>query len=233
LGFKSKWLDDAVLVNMAVFRSDYRDLQVNSGVFIPVTSTYSTELTNAASSRSQGVELEAQWAVNSAFRLSANVTYLDSYFVNFPNAQLPVLESYCGTLNQADFAATPQCSVYKYPIPSIASLTGQPTSYAPRWSGSLSASYSLSLPNNYRLTSELRPFFTTNYFQGASNDFTQYVSGHVRWDARVAVESPSGRWGLDLIGKNLNNQLAIPRSAIGLYAVPEGRVIAGQIRYKF
>ncbi len=59
-GLKSKWFDDSLLINVAVFLSDYEDLQVTTLEFQPLTGTYTASVRNAAKSRSQGVELEIE-----------------------------------------------------------------------------------------------------------------------------------------------------------------------------
>jgi len=42
--------------------------------------------------------------------------------------------------------------VFPFPIPPYQNLSGRPTDFAPRWSGSVTASYSLMLPGDYKVT---------------------------------------------------------------------------------
>jgi iron complex outermembrane receptor protein len=72
-GVKKNWLDRAVQTNLAVFYSDYTDLQVTQ--FISNRSIQ----TNAGKSRIQGFELETIVRPAEGLTLSGNLNYLDSY----------------------------------------------------------------------------------------------------------------------------------------------------------
>jgi outer membrane receptor protein involved in Fe transport len=209
LGIKSKWLDDSVLLNLDVFRSNYTGLQVSAQVYNATTGAYAPEIRNAANSRSQGVEFEGQWAISRDFRLSTNVTYLDSYYLKFPNASQTSLQTYCGTLNFAAYSATAQCASIAFPVAPFDDLSGKPTPYAPRWSGSLTASYTVPLPAGYSLSTVLMPYATSSYHTLSPDDPFYRVPAYVRLDGRLTLESPDHRWSVDLIGKNLTDRSII------------------------
>jgi len=217
VGLKSEWLNDTLLFNLDVFRSDYTNLQVvveegyQSGNGFAVVR-------NAAASRSQGIEYEGQWIVNQNFRLSANITYLDSHYVDYANAAPTALQLHAGLAAQ--------------------DLSGQQTEYAPKWSGSVTGSFTTKLPNDYRFTAELSPYFTSAYYLLASEDANGRQNQYVRLDARLSLETPDRRWGLDLIGKNLTNRQILNFSTIeptspGSYLVAKdaGANVAIQARY--
>jgi iron complex outermembrane receptor protein len=226
LGLKSKWLDDRLLLNLDVFRSDYQDLQVSEIFLNPFTNTNSQAIRNAASSRSQGIEFEGQWAVTQDLRLTANLTYLDSHYASFPSAAGSSLQQLC-----AAHYVLPYCSVYPDPVPAFANLAGQQTQYSPRLSGSVTASYHRLLPNGYQLTTALMPYFTSRY-----NEQDPYIigtAGYVRLDARLTLASPDDHWALDLIGKNLTDRVIVTFASIYYAAKEEPRNVAVQVRYKW
>jgi iron complex outermembrane receptor protein len=232
LGVKSSWLAERLRVNIDVFRSDYSDLQVSAGVYDPQLQATTFAIRNAASSRSQGVELETQWAVTKDFSLGANVAYLDSRYLSYPNGNETTLQTYCGT----DYVL-PYCSQFATSGPQahVYNDSGKPTPYAPRWSGSITASYGILLPGNYRFITELRPYFTTSYWTSLGwDDVIPEAPGYVRLDARLSLESPDRHWALDLIGKNMTDR-AIVSNYASLYVVQrdQPRNVAGQFRYKF
>lgn len=236
LGFKSKWLDERVLVNFDVFRSNYQGLQANTQVFQPVSNTYAPLVRNAAASRSEGAEIEAQWLIVRDFRLAANVSYLHSYYASYPNASPTTLQGYCQKLTAAQFAGTPLCQLYPYPVPSILDLSGEPTPYSPRWSGSVVASYSVSLPGDYRFGAELMPYLTAGYqgSGGDTNDPLFHIAGYTRLDARLTFEKDGGRWAIDVIGKNLTDHVIAtnPGSPFFYLASKEmPRNVAAQFRF--
>jgi outer membrane receptor protein involved in Fe transport len=237
LGLKSKWFDDRLLLNVDVFRSDYRDLQVEGKVYVPAANEYQLEIGNAAISRAQGVEFEGQWAVSKALRMSANISYLDSYYVSYPNATPQTLQSFCsGPGGQAGGPSggyvLPYCGVFPTPVPVTANLAGHPTLFAPKWSGSVAASYTAYIPGGYRLTTEISPYFTSSY-----NNDDPYLIGtdaYVRLDARVSLETPDQHLAFDVLGKNLTDK-AIVSGEPGLYFVNKEmpRNVAAQIRYRW
>jgi len=232
LGLKSKWLEDRILVNVDVFRGDYKDLQTFANVYIPSLNAFGGEVVNAAKSRSQGVELEGQWAATRDLRFSANVTYLDSHYVSFPNAPQSTLQSFCGGVSYV----LPYCARFPNPLPPSNDLSGQQTPYAPRWSGSVTASYSVPLPGDYRFDTELSPYFTSSYWGGTGpDDVIPKTAGYIRLDARVGLESPDRRWAVDLIGKNLTNRIIVTNAQQTIYELTkeQPRNFALLFRYRF
>jgi iron complex outermembrane receptor protein len=234
LGLKSKWRDDTLLLNLDVFRSNYKGLQVAAQVYSPVTNGYQPFIRNAANSVAQGVELEGQWVATRNFRLSTNVTYLDSHYVDYTNAANTTLQSFC--------KATPANSacIAMFPAGVLPqNLSGRPTDEAPTWSGSLTATYSAPLAGGYKLTTQVSPYFTSGYFfsgdSGATDDPLAHFGGYVRLDGRITLDSANGRWALDLIGKNLTDRVIITAVQQGIYQASkqEPRNVAVQFRAKW
>jgi outer membrane receptor protein involved in Fe transport len=129
---------------------------------------------------SQGVEFQGKWVMGRHFNLAVSGTYLDSHYTSYPNASPTTLQTFEG---------------YK-----AFNQTGWPTFYAPKWSGSLTGIYSTALPSGYRFIAAIEPIATSDYF----NDALDLRAGaYIRLDSRLTLESPSGRWSLDVIGQNL------------------------------
>ena len=84
-----------------------------------------------------------------------------------------------------------------YPVPPVQDLSGKPTEFAPKWSGSLTASYSVLLPADYRFTVELSPYFSSRFFSGGGTDdeFTR-IGGYGRVDGRLTLESSERHWAV-------------------------------------
>lgn len=211
-GVKSKLLDNRAIVNVSVFRSDYSGLQVNSLVQVSAINQ-SIEVRNAASSRSQGVELETQLVISKHFRLSADITYLDAKYVSFPNASPTFVENLNKIKSQ--------------------NLSGQPLDFASKWSGSVRAEYSVDLPHDYKLTATINPFFETKYFNSnGTDDPVTLINGHMRLDGMISLAASAG-WNLDLIGKNLTNAVIVVAQNNTLGAKEEPRNVAVQLRYRW
>lgn len=218
IGLKSKLLDGRILLNLAAFRSDYEDLQVTSYVGQPVSgggTVYISGVRNAASSRSQGIEFETQWAVSPEFRLTANGIYLDAKYLSYPNGP--------ATFDQAVLGLV------------IQDLSGKPTQSAPKWSGSIAAELTVPLSDDYRFVAEATPYFTAGYFVGNDADDPYFrQGGHTRVDARISLQNLASDWAIDIIGKNLTN-LALFEAGLtplrGWKSKP--RNIAIQFRYNW
>lgn len=185
LGLKSEWLNRRLLLNAAAFRSDYDNLQVAANIAI-AAGTFLSVVRNAASSRSQGLELETQWLVGERFRLMANATYLHSRYLDYPNVTATSRQRRAGITFQ--------------------DLSGKPTTYAPDWSGSVKGVYTATLPGSHRLLAELGGYFSTRFELSPTNDPDLQQAGYVRLDGRLSFESADGHWGVDLIGQNLNDR---------------------------
>jgi outer membrane receptor protein involved in Fe transport len=152
------------------------------------------------------------WVANARFRFGANVTYLNSYYVSYPEA-----------------APTTLAAFDKLPS---SNLTGQPTNYAPRWSASLYGQYTQDLSRQYVLKAELAPYLSSNYYTRGGDPFLK-VPGYVRLDGRISVETRDGRWGADLIGKNVTNAIIIAMPGVYLEAKEEPVNVAIQLRTKW
>jgi outer membrane receptor protein involved in Fe transport len=186
-GFKTTWLDGKLLANLAAFLSNYKDLQVTANTYSPTGAVISL-VKNAASSRSEGVEFESQWRVTRNLRLGVEATYLDAHYVRYTNAGPTQLQQLEGIR--------------------IQDLSGQPTALAPRWSENVSGAYTVPLGVNYKLTTELIGYFSSRYFLSGSGTDDPLLSqgAYGRLDARIAFESADGRWGLEVLGKNLTDR---------------------------
>jgi outer membrane receptor protein involved in Fe transport len=229
VGVKSKLLGNTLLVNFDVFRTEYRNLQVIAVALDNPLNTKTPSVRNAASSLAEGVELETQWQATKDFRLTAAVTYLDSHYVRFPNASAGTLQTFCR--NNTNYNNNPAyCSRFSRPVPAVRDVSGQPTNYAPKWSGNLNMSYGFDLPQEYRVTTFLDSFVTSKY--NYTDDLYRGVDGYVRLDMRIALDSPDHTWNVDLIGKNLTSREAIPEDRVWAAGL-EPRNVSAQFVYRW
>ncbi|ARS28926.1 TonB-dependent receptor [Sphingomonas sp. KC8] len=77
-GVKSSWLNNRLRANLAVFRSQYKDIQTN--VQVDANRPELTDIFNAGKARIQGFELDLTAKPTSALTVSANYAYLDAKF---------------------------------------------------------------------------------------------------------------------------------------------------------
>ncbi len=244
VGLKSQWLDRRLRLNFDVFRSDYRDLQVVSGVFNPQGALI-TVLSNAAQTRSQGIEWDGEWVAGRHFRITLNATYLDSKFVRYPNVSDTQLQTFCHA--RANLGNTGCIAAFggNGDPGGLQDLSGKPTGFAPRWSGSLTGTFTADLPRAFHFTGDLSAYYSTWYYDAnvGTDDPLLTQPGYVRLDARLSLEIPGRQWAFDVIGKNLTSRL-ITQAGTGATALPTSlgslivqeqapRNVAAQVRYRF
>jgi len=171
-GLKSEWFENRVLFNAALFRSKYSDLQLVSDLVTAGSTGFTSFVKNAGSARSQGVELEGQWAVTRDLRLTANVSYLDSRYLSYPNVPATQLQTFQGI--------------------AVQDLSGHPTQFAPKWSGTIAATYGFTLPGDYRLVTQLSDFLTTSYYNSetGNDEPLGLQNGYSCLDGRLTLETP-------------------------------------------
>jgi iron complex outermembrane recepter protein len=199
IGLKSEWLEHRLLLNLAVFRSDYDDLQVAVNL-ANAAGTFVSLVRNAAASRSEGMELESLWAISPNLRLTATATYLDARYLSYPNVSLTAAQQL--RFNQCLAAhPVPDCEPLRFQ-----DLSGRPTQYAPDWSGTVSGTYSAKVLGHFIITSELTTGFSTEYYIAPTLDEGLRQGGYARLDSRFTFESSRGNWAVDLIGKNLTSR---------------------------
>jgi outer membrane receptor protein involved in Fe transport len=219
-GIKSKWFDNRVLINLDAFYMDYKDLQV-ANTIVQTNGAVIGLVNNAATSVSKGVEFEGEWLITRDIHFDADVTYLDAYYEQYPNASPDAMQ-------QLEHLV-------------VQNLSGRPTAYAPKWSGSVRGSYRAHLPRDLSLTTELRAYFTSSYFFGTGTDDPLISQrDYTRLDGRMTLDFPDGRWAVDLLGKNLTGRVILADAfpmATSLGSVEGNRVeprsVAVQVRYRW
>jgi len=215
LGVKSRLFDGRVILNTAIFRSEYEDLQVSAldGVLFVTT--------NAASSTSQGIEVDFSWLIAEAWRLDAAVALLDAEYDSYEGAGC--------TIAQTTAVAPETCTQ---------DLSGRTLLFAPDYSGRVSLNYSPEVFTSYLLDIHVGVNFTDSYFSAQNLDPNVEHASYEKVDARIAFQPLDGGWELALIGSNLTDETTaatqgdLPLSEFSYVTTPAApRTIAFQARY--
>jgi outer membrane receptor protein involved in Fe transport len=237
VGLKSEWLDRRVMLNLALFRSDYTDLQVTFNELNASGTGFIGLVRNAAAAVSQGAEIESQWRVTPDFRLSTAVTYLDAYYDDYQDVSLTPLQTIqrapaLAACVLANGAASPVCNPIRFQ-----DVSGEPTQFAPQWSGSVTGDYTAHL-GEYDLTTSLTAFMSSKYTFSSTDDARHSQEAYTRLDGRMTLEFPGRSWALDLIGQNLTDEdiltyvTDVPGAAGALFTqYQQPRNFALQLRY--
>jgi iron complex outermembrane recepter protein len=185
-GVKSTAFGGRLQTNLAVFLSNYDDLQETQYVVLPGQLTSSSVVTNAAKSRAKGVEFGTRVLVTRGFTLSADAAYLDSRFLSYANAPC-----YSGQTVAQGCTASSQ------------DLSDRTLPYASKWSGTLGAEYATPFiyGMNLRMGTDIN--FKSQYYILGTLEPASRQAGFAKLDARIALATDDEHWEFSVIGRNL------------------------------
>jgi iron complex outermembrane receptor protein len=217
-GVRTELFDRRLQLNGTVFRSDYNDLQVS--IYAVNNGAPVSLVQNAASSVSQGVELESKVAATNWLSFGASTTFLDAHYQNFPGAASTSTQKFLtGALTQ--------------------NLSGRPLAYAPKFAGDFYAIFRHSLTDRFNLEVEADVLHQSSYFTADQDDPNLAQGAYTKLDMRASLYTANSHWEFSIIGKNLTDATivtsAIDSAAAGSYFFAKERPInvEGQIRYKW
>jgi outer membrane receptor protein involved in Fe transport len=177
-------LDGAAEMNVALFRTEYTDLQTSQ-----FDGTLGFNVTNAGEATTQGLELDGRWRVSEGLTLSGALAYLDFEYDKFPNSQCYFNQ----TPNSATHAG--QCD-----------LSGETREFTPEWSGSLTADYIRPLGDALEFRSTLDLIYSDDYFTSPTLDPRTEQDSYTKVNLRLALGASDGQWEVALVGKNLTDE---------------------------
>lgn len=183
LGAKTTMLDGAAEINVALFYTQYDDLQVS--VF---DGTLGFNVGNAAEAETRGLEIDGRWRVSESVTLLGALAFLDFEFKDYKNGQC----------NQGETPTSPDGLNCDY--------TGKTNQYVADWSGNLGIEHVMAVGNSLDLRSNLDVIFTDDYNPSQTLDPVMEQDGYTKLNARVALSDVNGVWEVALVGKNLTDE---------------------------
>lgn len=194
VGAKLSLADNRLQLNSAAFRYDYDDLQVQAFI-VPGTA----DITNAASAKVSGLEMELRAALSEQFEFSGYIAYLDAEYAAYPEA----------------------------PISGGATIdaTGNALNSAPRWSGNVAITYSREVGDGTLFVRTDVGWQTRIYFTVDNND-VETQGDYALVNVSAAYEWQDGKYGVSLWGRNIfdqqyiNGSAAFPPSRAGRAGAP-------------
>jgi len=184
IGVKGNFLDDRLRADLVFFNATYNDAQrqANTTFNLPGGGSFQeTSFFNAAKLDVQGVEFEGSWLVTDGLTLTGNFAYTDAVFKKFA-----IDTNFDGTTD-VDFS-------------------GRPVNRAPKWMGTLSATYEHdmgnwgSLTHNVLWSYQAGSIFTYSDL-GPQYDATLNARNLVNWS--TTFNDTSGKYFVRVFGKNL------------------------------
>lgn len=195
VGLKSELFDRRLRLNGAAFYYDISDYQVRAATALGAPPV----LLNAASVETYGLEIDFEAMPVDGLRIFGSGTYLKSEFSSFPFAPHTYpLPAVCtpngpapGMTTGAPIGGAVTC---------LGSAKGNDTPLAPRFAGTLGASYSMPLGPSGELRVSGLYSYSDSYAFEPDNRLKQ--PSHGIFNASIAYY-PTLNWGVELWGRNL------------------------------
>ena len=216
LGLKADWLDNRLRTNVAVFWSEFKDLQRTAIVPLPpgAANPQETVTDNAAGATISGIELELTALIGNNFRLNFTVGILDAEYDSFcadidgaaTYTSMPM--SNCGGVVTQTTGAPGGEGAYLVDE----DRTGFDLGRAPETNYSINAMYDLPLSNGGNMMFHTSYIWVDDLFTDDS-EVSLRENTHLL-DASISYEDPDGRFRVSLYGKNLTDELYVDTRTI-------------------
>ena len=179
LGAKTTWMDGNLLLNATLFRQEYEDFQLNSFLGTSFVVRSIPEVI------SQGIDAEMMWQPQAikGLMLQGGLMYADT--------------QYGDGIPGGDFVA-PTGALYK--------LQGAQMSFAPKWSGSASATYEWDLGSNLQARFNIGAKYVSEYNTGSDLDPEKMQSAYTVANARFGIGARNERWMVEIWSTNLTDE---------------------------
>ncbi len=188
IGFKSTLADGSVELNVAVFNSQFENLQTaawNGSSFVTG---------NAAEATTRGLEVDGRWQISDKVMLTGAVAFLDAKYDSFDGA-------ICHAAQQVAHGAATGMN----PNTCQQDLSGEPLQFAADYAGNINLNYTDMVSNSLELRATVGVEFTDSYFTALDLDPVSEQDSFLKLNARIEIASDAG-WSLALVGKNLTDE---------------------------
>jgi len=185
IGAKAQLMSNRLRFNTALFQTRFDDLQVSNFD----ANTSAIFVANAAEATTQGIELDAVFALSDTITLGGALAYLDSSFDDFPGA--PCAPS---VYRQADCVGQGR------------NAKGEDLIHSPDWTGNVYINYQQSLFDDLQLRLRLETVYSDDFAYNLNYAEPLRQDSYLKWNARVSLSSADKSWEIALIGKNLTNE---------------------------
>jgi iron complex outermembrane receptor protein len=203
-------------LNISAFRYDIQDLQVQA--LNPVTNLVG--LANAANARSQGVDVEFAAQPVPNFNLRLGVSYLDTKFTSFPNAQI--------FIKNTAFTDGRNISV-------IRDVTGNENVRSPNWTANLALDYRWEFGNGSSLIPSVNFYYSGKFFWDVGNRLVE--PEHLVINASLTYNLPGDHWSVSVWSRNLTDEFRarsfLPTTQTDRRLADEPQVFGIRAGYRF
>ena len=195
-GVKSTLWSGRMILNAAIYRSDFKDFQAQALDLSSATPRFG--LTNAGLMRAQGVEIESTLLLFDGLTLAGSASYNDATFKDYTGP--------CVTGQPVSGVVGVGC----YALPGspgtlVANYAGERLTNAPEWSYNVRAAYERDINDNLRFDANIVWSWRDEAY-AITADPRSVVDAYGLLNANIGVGAQDGRWRLGVYGRNLLDQ---------------------------
>ena len=191
IGSKNRFMDGKLQVNLAIYRNEFRGLQVQNQFVVGLTTL--SAIRNAGRAYSEGVEIDLQARPTEALTLNATANFVKAKYTNYITGAPP-----------------------NYPAaPAGFSLAGKRIPFNPKSKFTFGARYDFDLGDMGTLTPSANAIVSSSYFNTDYNPVLDLQRSYAKFDARLAWRSQSERYGVDLFVENIGDTAVKNRGVFG------------------
>lgn len=198
LGARWTLAGGAARLNASLFHASYDDLQV--ALYDPIEGVFVTS--NAGAATTQGLEVDADWAITDNLELGVYLSFLDGKYDDYKGVACylnPPQTEAQGCVELPDANGDPSGTFGQ-------DLSGTPLQFAPDFSSTVTLKYNKLFGNNLEFFGTLSVFMSDGYQITADGDPDLTQGSYSKIDARLGIGAADGRWSLAAIGRNLNDE---------------------------
>lgn len=199
IGYKSRWLNDRLQLNAAIYQNDYQDLTTQKLIDLDGDGELDqTVSVNSGDMSTTGLEVDVTWLPADNWTINAQASFMDNEFGEF------------GVVNPFTLlGGVPAGDVDN----GFIDLKGETPPWSPDLTLGVSVAYDIELGNGSRLT----PFVQFYYSDGYATDdvpvySVQFQESYSKTDFRLMWSSADGHWATSAFIENIENEAVLART---------------------
>ena len=212
IGFKTRWADNKVQLNGAIYRNDYTNLTAQELIFVPgeqgASGSWSTITLNGGDITVTGAEVELIWIASDALTITANASVMDAEFGKF-GVKNP-FQLYDGV------KAKSTVDEDGLNLNGFVALDGTTPGWSPDTTIGLTASYDHDMGSNGMLTTYLQFYYSDSYnTDDVSLYSTQVQESYTKTDLRLTWTSADEHFSVSGFVENIEDEVVLSRTNTG------------------
>ncbi|MFT5082205.1 MAG: iron complex outermembrane receptor protein [Lentisphaeria bacterium] len=205
LGIKTSLADGRGELNIALYRTDYDDLQISQ-----FDGAVGFNVGNAKETRVQGIELDGRWLLIDNLTASYGVSYLDFEYLDFKNGNCNQVTALTGSgEGTVDFGG--RLDSEGQPIYELCDYSGKRGAYTPEFTFNFGLNLYQALSDQLTLTGFIDAQHVDVHNVHVNLDPAGEIEAYTIINARIGIEGDN--WAIGILGKNLLNEKVVTYSA--------------------